>query len=107
MRALLNGKNGEKVKVFVRLCLTLAMVFGMAMTCYASSYSENAVNWGLGELSWIILMVAIAGAAMSITRRATGAAIGCILAGAVLWYICQNPTLIGEIGTRIGDTIFK
>lgn len=107
MRALLNEKKREKAKLLMRTWLTLTMIFGMTMTCYASSYSENAAKWGLGELSWLILFAAILVAAGAWVKRSTSGMIIAIIVGAILWYICQHPTVIGDIGNKVGPIIFN
>lgn len=104
---MLSEKKREKTKLFIRTWLTLTMISGMTMTCYAGSYSENAVKWGLDELSWIILIVAISLAAAAAVKRSTGAIITSILIGGILFFLCKNPTVIGEVGDKLGSKIFK
>lgn len=82
------------------LCTTMATTILFTVPAHATNtYAEAGAKWVLDGIFWLVLVAGIFGAGMSAIKRNATAAVGIIIATALICVVCQNPETISNIGS--------
>lgn len=79
----------------------LTTMFLTIPTYASNTYAEAGARWVLDGVFWIVLVVGIGSAGMSAVKRNATAAVGIIIATALVCIVCQNPETISNLGNTL------
>jgi len=97
-------KHGIKrqTKIIKRAAAFLCTAVLLTMpAAAANTYAENGAKWILDGVFWVVIVLGIFGAGMSIVKRNVTAALGIIIGSALVCVLCSNPEIIVSLGNAI------
>jgi len=97
-------KSNNIIRVIV---IALCMMLAMSTVCFAveNKYAANGAGWILDGVKWICVGIGAYKAALALISRNWTAGLGIIGAIAVIWFICDDPTIFSRAGNEIKGII--
>ena len=99
-------KNWKRQRVFLMASAMMTLLFTNGIMVSAN-YGQNAANWMLDQVFWVILVAVVIVTAMAAVKRNFTGALITVIVGAVVLYFVKNPTKLSDIGDTIMTTILK
>lgn len=102
-------KAGEILKRFPAL-LGVVMMTSMCWmnVAFASNYAQNAYDGFLKEnLLWVAIVIILCLIAGNIARKNYVGIVGVLIGGAIVLFLISSPEKLKDLGTTIGNVIFK
>ena len=89
------------------IAIALCMALAMTTVCFAAEnkYAANAAGWLLDGITWICVGIGAWKGGGALLSRNWTAGLGILGAVALIWFICDDPTVFSRIGSEIKGII--
>lgn len=89
--------------IVIALCVMLII----STVCFAAEnkYAANAASWVLDGIAWIAVGIGVWKGGSALLSRNFTAGLGILACVAVIWFLCDDPTIFSRIGNEIKGII--
>lgn len=93
-------KINNTIRIIV---ITLCVMLTMSAVCFAAEnkYAANGAGWILDGIKWLCVALGAFKAGSAMVSRNWTAGLGILGAVAIIWFICDDPTVFSRIGNEI------
>lgn len=96
------SKKGTIVLVVIILMCIFPLVPALAAE---NEYAKNAGEWLLDGVFWLALVLGIAMAAISFTRKNSIKGVVVLVSAAIICFFCKSPSTLSTIGDKLAEVI--